>query len=105
MALSGHGSSPEDTLTLKALQTVWQRLSKTAGSHPTVLVAHSMAGFVPAIPAILSRRWTSASRLFPPEPSLLATEHLALLRSSEIIESPVWIRSKRTGNGGACRRW
>ena len=43
MALSGRGSSPEDTLTLKALQTGVATAVENSGLTPPVLVAHSMA--------------------------------------------------------------
>lgn len=43
MALSGRGSSPEDMLTLKALQMGVAAAVDNSGLTPPVLVAHSMA--------------------------------------------------------------
>eukprot|EP00903_Cladosiphon_okamuranus_P010745 g10156.t1 len=79
MALTGRGTSPTETLSLRALQAGVAAAVESSGLSPPVIVAHSMAGFV----CQQYLQSYSASGLvlldsFPPTPSGLAVEHLHL---------------------------
>ncbi|CAM9677922.1 unnamed protein product [Ectocarpus sp. 8 AP-2014] len=84
MALTGRGSSPTDTLTLRALQAGVAAAVDKSGVTPPVIVAHSMAGFV----CQQYLQSYSASGLvlldsFPPSPGALANEHLLRARTGD----------------------
>ncbi|CAN0225600.1 unnamed protein product, partial [Ectocarpus sp. 13 AM-2016] len=84
MALTGRGSSPTDTLTLRALQAGVAAAVDKSGLTPPVIVAHSMAGFV----CQQYLQSYSASGLvlldsFPPSPGVLANEHLLRARAGD----------------------
>ncbi|CAN0378260.1 unnamed protein product [Ectocarpus fasciculatus] len=84
MTLTGRGSSPTDTLTLRALQAGVAAAVEKSGLTPPVIVAHSMAGFV----CQQYLQSYSASGLvlldsFPPSPGTLANEHLLRARAGD----------------------
>ncbi|CBJ27619.1 hydrolase, alpha/beta fold family protein, putative [Ectocarpus siliculosus] len=84
MALTGRGSSPTDTLTLRALQAGVAAAVDQSGLTPPVIMAHSMAGFV----CQQYLQSYSASGLvllesFPPSPGALANEHLLRARAGD----------------------
>eukprot|EP00752_Nemacystus_decipiens_P006783 g6092.t1 len=79
MTLTGRGSSPTETLGLRALQSGVAAAVEKSGLTPPVIVAHSIAGFV----CQQYLQSYSASGLvlldsFPPIPRDIAIEHLKL---------------------------